>query len=47
MKGSVWLGAVFEEKIGAFVWTSSGMETNFTNWKEKQPDNKGGKEVTL
>ena len=41
---SVWLGATFEKKFGAFVWTATRKE--FTNWKEKQPDNKGGKEVS-
>ena len=48
IKGSFWLGADFDKEFEAFIWTSSGVETNFTNWKEKQPDNKGasGNEVS-
>ena len=46
IEGSVWLGITSEEEFVPLIWAPTRI-TKFANWKENQPDNKGGKEKCL
>merc|ERR1711997_1168477 len=44
LKLEPWLGLTDLKDEGTFLWSSSGQEANYTNWKPGEPDNSGGNE---